>query len=736
MKKALSFLIAIGAVAAAGLFGYRNGCFVKPRGSAESTPTSSAPPPTRTVLGSSGSDTGLMKREALNVLRLPVQKTFDLTHVYPGHFAVALNNDPTRIFEFVRDNIGFEPYTGVLRGRRGTLLALAGNSLDRAILLASMLQRSGHQVRYVRGTLPEEAARKLVTSVWSASLRLRPKPEQEPLPAVKAALVTFNAGVHRDYETICRHLKEIGLAAGQEGNVSFDNLVAETRAHYWVQWLKDTRWIDLDSNFTDAVVGRRHTQPEETFDTPPDHLFHRVVIRVRLEEHSGELQGEAEAERSSREVLKYTAKAADLSGMDVVLIHAPENWKGPSISIQTALASAITNTGRIKPILFVGDTNWIAGESFYGKPPTRRGIGGIFTALSGEGTRKSVAIATSEFLEFEFIDAVGTRTSVVREIFDRLGKNWRRNGRQLTGSDVRSRTEQTDDITQNIYSLFFTTGRIDAAHLSGAVEEKPPTEDQPINVPAALRRVHLTFVVSSDSLVGQVARRDGSTVVFYPDSPRVQVLEISTLAGTPRVVIDLRRDHTRAVTMGSRSTDVFFARVLRGVVQGHLERALIDFVSAEARQNGWGPGVSTSWVFERAKDAGLPAVVLMREDPGSLRNVPDETRARIQEDLTNGYLVVAPREGIAVGTDFRLAWWRIDPRSGDTIAMTDEGLHAGPAVGYTGGQQMADGNVKVGLVYLVSPIAGAGGRYVVIWRFVHWIEYLIMTSTLPFLGGD
>ena len=42
--------------------------------------------------------------------------------------ATSLGNNPTTIFQYVRDNIGIEVYTGSLRGARGTLASKAGNS--------------------------------------------------------------------------------------------------------------------------------------------------------------------------------------------------------------------------------------------------------------------------------------------------------------------------------------------------------------------------------------------------------------------------------------------------------------------------------------------------------------------------------------------------------------------------------------------------------------------------------
>ena len=57
----------------------------------------------------------------------------------PKARALALGSDYKAIFAFVRDQIRYEAYSGVLREADGTLAARAGNALDRSLLLASLL---------------------------------------------------------------------------------------------------------------------------------------------------------------------------------------------------------------------------------------------------------------------------------------------------------------------------------------------------------------------------------------------------------------------------------------------------------------------------------------------------------------------------------------------------------------------------------------------------------------------
>ena len=57
------------------------------------------------------------------------------THFDPGAMAWALGDDPASLFEFVRSEIAYQPYPGLLRYGSGTMMSLAGISCDQAALL-------------------------------------------------------------------------------------------------------------------------------------------------------------------------------------------------------------------------------------------------------------------------------------------------------------------------------------------------------------------------------------------------------------------------------------------------------------------------------------------------------------------------------------------------------------------------------------------------------------------------
>ncbi len=65
--------------------------------------------------------------------------------------AQQLGYSPARIFQYVSNNIRFEPYYGSLKGAQGTYYAQAGGPTDQASLLIALLRASNIPARYVRG---------------------------------------------------------------------------------------------------------------------------------------------------------------------------------------------------------------------------------------------------------------------------------------------------------------------------------------------------------------------------------------------------------------------------------------------------------------------------------------------------------------------------------------------------------------------------------------------------------
>lgn len=641
------------------------GCTPKPTGAPSERP--GAAPPVAVPAPVSARGPG-MKPLDLAAMSLPVPRSFDLTHVTPAVFAQALGKDVTRIFEFVRDHIAYEAYSGVLRGPRGTLLAMAGNAADRAALLASLLIESGHQIRYARGTLDEDNARALLGSMWTPS----------PVPAAPGAVTdearTAVEALVKSAKRDAERIREVFKAAGPSGSqdaASPGALLQEAQQHVWVQMAQDGGWIDLDPLFADATVGRTYAPAEDTLPALPASLSHRVTVRIIAEVSDG-------TQTRTEELVNYSANAADLSGVGVLLVHVPENWQGPVRNLQGALSAAISDTGRIKPVLLINEQKPVVGAPIPIEVKTT-GLGGVSRLLSGQGTRQPVELATAERIEFSFHYPDGRTEAVVREVFDLVGPARRSAGKGLTQEELATLAtgDRTRVLETTVFNVFFTTGRLDSGHVVGVHEAAGRSSERAPGSAGLLRRLAVAFVAASDALFSRDPARDGTIVRFYPDSPRVFIDEFAAAGKEIRVSIDLRRDRVRILTGVPNAPVIFAATVLRGAVEGALERTLLDYAAAAAPPRlEVRARASTSLLFEQADARGIPLLLVTSPQTSLDPAVPDDARARLMADVSGGDVAVALQRPVDVAGVLRFAWWRINPRTGETTAVTDDGLHA------------------------------------------------------------
>ena len=82
--------------------------------------------------------------------------------------AEALENDPLRIYQFVRNSFEYVPYYGALKGPQLTLLERSGNDFDQAALLVELLRAAGYIANYQYGTMsiPLSAANGMDLANW------------------------------------------------------------------------------------------------------------------------------------------------------------------------------------------------------------------------------------------------------------------------------------------------------------------------------------------------------------------------------------------------------------------------------------------------------------------------------------------------------------------------------------------------------------------------------------------
>jgi hypothetical protein len=662
-------------------------------------------PPTVTYDAAKETDGPGLRRQAIESVTLPVPRTIDLSYVQAENFAVGLGKDPTRIFEYVRDQIAYEPYVGILRGPRGTLLAMAGNAADRAALLGELLKSSGFQVRYAHGTLPDALAQRLVDSVWAERRWVEAATSATGTPSAKLKSLgdRFVSSVERDYGLLHDMLKDAKLPERAESLVTMQALLSEARDHYWIEWFHDGTWTALDPSFATAVPGQAFAEAAESIETLPESIYHHIEIKVRVEEYTGERP-------SSREVLRYTARAADLSGEDLLFVHSPVDRRNQG-------------NAQVQPAFIVqqkrhdGDPFWVSE----GRLPAG---GGLADALGGGDGAVDVPMAAAESIELDLIAPGGQKTTEIRELFDHVGKARRAADTVLDPAELAEAASlNSDKFVSTTYDLFVSTGAIDAVHTRGLVAPEPTTDSAHLDVGASLRRLNVGFATISDSLTSRVGTANSVVIRNYFDSPRVQIAELTAADDRLAIGLDLRRDSARTLVTGLRPDLSFSVQVWRGVVDGTLERYLIEYMSGSADGKGIGTsGVSTSSLFESARAKNTPAVLFVQNStmPGSA--LAADTRARIEESIAAGRVLVAPQQPAVIGGAQRYAWWQIDPRSGETIAVADDGRRA---AGET--------------VVVTTTVTGSGMVMVQItvggFTAIHFFSPAIVTALIPAISA-
>lgn len=146
--------------------------------------------------------------------------------------AAALDHSAVRIYEFVRNDIGFELYDGSRKGALATLQTRRGNDVDQASLLIALLRAAGIPARYVRGIVlvPAERIRD-----W---LGLQDAAAANPIlntAGITSQPLTNNAGTLTSYL-----MTRMWVAA----HVSFSNYRGAT------DHIAAPLWVSLDPAFT------------------------------------------------------------------------------------------------------------------------------------------------------------------------------------------------------------------------------------------------------------------------------------------------------------------------------------------------------------------------------------------------------------------------------------------------------------------------------------------------------
>ncbi len=397
----------------------------------------------------------LVDQEAsvLEALRATVDRgQFELESVIKAHDWSA-----EELIEFVRNDIAFEQYPGVLRGARGTLMSRAGNSLDQALLLATLLKPAGEDARIVRGNLnPEQAARLLA--------EMKRLPELPP-PADLRRWNEISQG-SKDLEGTSGSVtqgKDIDIATELAGllktaleNTENQSPIGPTQAeileeasdYFWLEYRDGTTgaWTAVHPAFIENPWKPGELKPVEFYASEiPQELNHKIRIAVFVERWElGTLVVE-------QVVPDWQRPVANILGRSLYFFNAPDKF---SDKVLTGAYSDLLQASELfVPVLAGSVVAGSRGFDIDGVPYDLTALagGGMGAAalfrttgertdaaaaalynLDGEGSEESRSrYLTAQWIEYSLIDPSGQERAFRRFMFDRIGPTVRQAG----GSD-------------------------------------------------------------------------------------------------------------------------------------------------------------------------------------------------------------------------------------------------------------------------------------------------------------
>lgn len=633
--------------------------------------------------------------------------------------AAALGFDPGRAFAFVRDEVAYEPYRGVLRGARGALAARAGNALDKSLLLKELLQAGGHDARFVRGQLPDEKARALVDQYLKQAasppapgaagadfqipadlaeqIGLALPDLQEALAENRRTAGQFITEATAAADVEAKYLHQQLEAAGVKVGRSYEQWVAELRAraadHAWVEVTgADGATTVMDPSFAAGKAGESAPAAAPAAGKPVADLdADRHVVRFRFVYTVK--QGERAADQVLIDVPIYADEALydaptfsieptdPLPPMSQIIDMEPEavirlmtgfkNYQavlraGGKRTASSAfdLAGNVTEVsadGRVKGAQQLGGaTGGLFGGGLGG------GLGGgggkpqnNFVQMSVVMTLESPGAAPAAQKRLLLTQAQTTGDEFVSPILE-----WKMlvQPQQLTPAlNGYLALKNTVGVLQPVIPLL---DRIDAADQSlnqlGRV--------QPSSYPELLMSLAAFRQAATEAVL-----RDNPSVAALWDRPQVSVAERRFCANAKErrtcghSTIDLVEN---ALSYVPRAPDAADAAARGAVRQGVFDT--VAEAQILARRSGAAGTSGAISVLSAARESGAAFAVTAPADAAALAgtSLSESDRQWIARHEPSGRRVVAPRG--APGS-LSSAWWSVDPESGTVVGRRDGG---------------------------------------------------------------
>jgi len=612
-----------------------------------------------------------------------------------ANVAARLNYDAEAIFAFVRDEIHYESYAGVLRGARGTLWARAAqHAADQAVLLGELLAASQIPYRFAVGplegtqvdaltarlTLTRDAAYAAFYDATIAAslytLGVAELPEATLDAAAPPALAGFDTAAQAAIDLAHASLERSNtaiMAALDAGGVTLPPLEShrltdrELNQHAWIQVPDGPDWLDYDPSLPEEALAAGPVAASETPDALPDDWRHHVKYSIAADDHTfGTL--------SRREVVAYSATSDALVDVPVAIsMAAPEDLS----SLGMSLTELFTGQKSIFPSIYAAGVTVDAVQPLVfatGEATAEDPFGG-----SGGGPAEGETLAV--WLVVEITSPDEAPVVIERALIDRVPPDDRASGLV---------------VPENIAPVTMTPNALGEQTLP-EFNVLPVIHTDLARLPAVNAMAHF----AEDEVYGGLGLLGPALAGFrealgeeeeaphgywsYPSAPNVTVFHASLPATgeeTASIAVDLiHRRRTSLPLTDVEPSVTIHPLVLSGLLDAIAEHTMLapETRGDLAQSSPYAVGPSITGIVDAAATAGLDFRLLTSAADLAGIDADPASQRHITAALEVGQYVVVPEAPVAFDGKSLLGWWIVDPATGRTRDQLQNGMASASA---------------------------------------------------------
>jgi hypothetical protein len=543
-------------------------------------------------------------------------------------------------FEYVRNQVQFEPSPYFLKSSQGVLWGSRGNAKEQAILLIDILQGLGKDVRLVSGRLDDTKAALLINSVFP-----------------------------QDEESGFSYTSDVPLSEPSQDR----DLLSSVKDHYWVQIQEDGKWLDLDPVFPDSVPGQVFAQRIQVYPDTSEDFFPDMVISMSVEKDS-----------EREDVLKVEEKLQNLVNQPVTLSVSSrfqeseekgQSGGGSPGGVFGSLSRSTSGKKKTEGLeviykakLKIGKGTEVSGEFREKIPESQKNASAQDSIkrvwlnfrliqdgkiiLESERILFEKIRVTDEFPLFQRYSILVSANKIPIEAWeDKLGK--------VTDDHLLDEVKSSlDEIKASVKTKKDKKILLDK---SLALEEKIG--------PDLGHLVNMIFAYTSDSITEDAG--DSLAVYSFFALPRIIIHSVEGDGESVMPAIDLRHDCISAVSYPGQAAAMEETFLYgRGVFESVLEGKVLELFLRKKP-------LTTAWIMQEATKRRIPIRFYsqLEKDELGILGMPDHVEKRALKAVASGSILIVPERSVRFEGEDRWGWWEIDPSTRAAVGVLDTGLH-------------------------------------------------------------